>query len=212
MTAPLPAADPAPAAPPAVDILFDLAGTSLPAEHAWLLLQAIAVHLPWLAEDPHAGVHPLRTLPTAHGEALLPLRTKLALRVAQERAADALRLAHTQLAIGDRTLAVGAGKARALAPAATVAAQRVATTAGDLGAFEAEMAQRLAALAIEAHVIAGRPRQGRAGERRIHGYAVTVHGLRAEDSLRIQYAGLGAGRNVGWGLFVPAKTIATATD
>jgi CRISPR-associated protein Cas6 len=199
---------PAAEAPPAVDIVFDLAGSTLPAEHAWALLQAISVHLPWLAEDPRAGVHPLRTVPTGYGEVLLPQRTKLALRVAEERTGDALRLAHARLAVGDCTLVVGAGRARILAPSATVAAQRVAGVARDPAAFETEVARWMAMLRIEAHVIAGRPRHGRAGERELAGYAVTVHGLRAEDSLRLQYEGLGGERNVGWGLFVPAKAIA----
>ncbi len=213
MNASLRTAAPSPvAAPPAVDVVFDLAGTALPVEYASPLLQAISVHLPWLADDPHAGVHPLRTVPTAYGEVLLPQRTKLALRVAQACAGDTLRLAHTRLAVGDRTLAVGAGRVRGLAASATVAAQRVASVAGDSGAFEAEVAQWMAALRIEAHVIAGRPRQGRAGARWITGYAVTVHGLRSEDSLRIQYEGLGGERNVGWGLFVPAKAIAAVVD
>ncbi|MFO1396027.1 MAG: type I-MYXAN CRISPR-associated protein Cas6/Cmx6 [Burkholderiales bacterium] len=200
------------AAPPAVDILFDLAGATLPADHAWPLREAIAAHLPWLRDDPHAGVHPLRTLATAHGEALLPQRAKLVLRVAQARAVDALRLAHAQLVVDGRALAVGTGKPRTLVASATVAAQRVASDAGDAAAFEAEAAQWIAALGIEAHVIAGRPRRGGAGQRSITGYAVTLHGLRGEDSLRVQYEGLGRGRNLGWGLFVPAKAIAVAND
>lgn len=201
-----------PAAPPAVDIVFDLAGTTLPADYAWPLLQAIGARLPWLRDDPHAGVHPVRTVPTAHDEVLLPQRAKLALRVDVERADDALRLAHTRLAVGERMLAVGAGRARALVVTTTVAAQRVASAAGDAAAFEAEAAQWIAGLRIAAHVIAGRPRRGTAGGRTITGYAVTLHGLRGEDSLRIQYEGLGRERNLGWGLFVPAKAIAVALD
>lgn len=200
------------AAPSAVDIVFDLAGDTLPADHAWPLLQAIGAHLPWLPDDPHAGVHPLRTLPTAHGDALLPRRTKLVLRVATQRADDVLRLARTRLAVGERTLAIGAGKARALVAATTVAAQRVASAAGDAAGFEAEAAQWIAGLGIEARVIAGRPRRGGADGRAITGFAATLHGLRTEDSLRIQYEGLGRERTLGWGLFVPAKAIAVAVD
>ncbi len=213
MNAPVHAAESRhPAAPPAVDIVFDLAGTALPADYAWPLLEAIGVHLPWLRDDPYAGVHPLRTAPSTHDEVLLPQRAKLTLRVGVARADDALRLAHTRLAVGERTLAVGAGKPRAIAVSATVAAQRVASTAGDAAAFEAEASELIAGLRIAAHLIAGRPRRGAAGARTITGYAVTLHGLRGEDSLRIQYEGLGGERNLGWGLFVPAKAIALASD
>ena len=64
------AAAPAPAAI-AVDVAFDVAGTSVPADHAWALLQEVEALLPWLADEPAAGIHPLRTAPTTYGVALL---------------------------------------------------------------------------------------------------------------------------------------------
>jgi hypothetical protein len=97
-------------------------------------------------------------------------------------------------------------------PSATVAAQRVASVAADAAAFESEVGAALAALAIACGLISGRPRQGSAGARAIAGFALSLHGLSAADSVRIQAIGLGDDRRLGWGLFVPAKTIVAAPE
>lgn len=197
---------------PAIDIRFGLTGDRLPTDYAWPLFEALAARLPWLATEPGAGVHPLRTLPAGEGEVLLAQRTKLVLRVPQSRSDDALSLARTQLTVGGHALSVGMGAPRALVPSATIAAQRVASPAPDVTAFEGEVADALAARGVAARVIAGRARRSQSGSRLTVGYAVTLHGLRAEDSLRVQREGVGGERALGWGVFVPAKTITIATD
>ena len=201
-----------PRAVPAVDVAFDVAGTSVPADHAWPLMQAVDALLPWLADEPTAGIHPLRMSPTTYGVALLARRAKLVLRVPERRLSAALALAGTVLDVGGSRLAVGAGQARPLRPSATLAAQRVASAAADTGAFETEVGQWLATLGVGAGYIAGRARHGRAGGVDVAGFALALHGLAAADSLRVQAAGMGAHRRAGWGLFVPAKAITAAAD
>ena len=95
-----------------------------------------------------------------------------------------------------------------LRPSATLSAHRVATSAGDDAAFEADVAQALQRMGIGCGLIAGRLRRGSAGEREIAGFALTLHGLGSVESLRIQGEGLGGDRRLGWGIFVPAKSIA----
>ncbi len=196
----------------AVDVAFDVAGTSVPADHAWPLMRAVEALLPWLAGEPTAGIHPLRTAPTTYGVALLARRAKLVLRVPEARLADALALAGSVLDVADSRVVVGAGLARPLRPSATLSAQRVASAAAEAGAFEAEVAQWLAALGVGGRYIAGRARHGSAGGRDVAGFALALHGLAAADSLRIQAEGMGAHRRAGWGLFVPAKAITAAAD
>lgn len=200
------------AASTVVDVAFDVAGTSLPAEHAWPLLSAIEARLPWLADEPLAGIHPLRATATTYGLVLIARRAKLVLRLPEARLADALRLEGAELDVGGSPLGVGGGKARPLAPSATLSAQRVASRSGDAAGFEAEVATGLERLGIAARFISGRRREGQAGERTIVGFALTLHGLGAADSLRVQSAGLGGERRVGWGVFVPAKLIQAADE
>ena len=191
-----------------VDVAFDVTGTSLPADNAWLLAQALERRLPWLADEALAGIHPLRAAATGYGVVLLAQRAKLVLRLPEARLEASLALAGAELDIADCRLAVGEGRARALQPSATLAAQRVATAAGDAQAFEDEVRGLLEDLAVACDLISGRPRHGVAGARAIAGFALTLHGVSAADSVRIQGLGIGGDRRLGWGLFVPAKSMA----
>ncbi len=49
---------------------------------------------------------------------------------------------------------------------------------------------------------------GRAGAREIAGFSVVLHGVKPADSLRLQFEGMGGERGLGWGIFVPHKSIA----
>jgi CRISPR-associated protein Cas6 len=195
-----------------VDVAFDVSGTSLPGEHAWLLLRAVEARLPWLPDEAHAGIHPLRTAPTGYGVVLLAQRAKLVLRLPAARVPNALVLQRATLDVGDSELRVGAGVARSLRPSATLSAHRVATGATDETAFEAGVADTLQRMGIAARCISGRRRDGDAGGRTIAGYALTLHGLGPADSLRVQREGIGGDRRLGWGVFVPAKTIVAADE
>lgn len=191
-----------------VDVVFELAGTSLPSEHALELWRAVAACLPWLAGEPGAGIHPLRTSPSSGGEALLARRAKLVLRVPRARGAEALRLAGRTLNVAGRNLAVGPGAVRPLRAWGTIHAQRVTLGALDDAAFQHAIARALAALGVDCEFITGRRRSQRAGEREIAGYSVALVGVAADASLRVQSAGIGEERALGWGIFVPHKIIA----
>ncbi|MEO8506319.1 MAG: type I-MYXAN CRISPR-associated protein Cas6/Cmx6 [Betaproteobacteria bacterium] len=190
-----------------VDVAFDVRGTSLPVEHAWPLLRAVEALLTWLPGEALAAIHPLRTTPTEYGVVLLAQRAKLVLRLPAARLPDALLLQHATLDVGDSALHVGAGTARTLRPSATLSAQRVASGAGDEGAFEADIADTLQRIGVAARYISGRRRGGEAGGRKIAGFALALHGLGPADSMRIQCEGIGSDRRLGWGVFVPAKAI-----
>ena len=189
------------------DVVFAIAGTSLPAEHAYALWREIVGWLPWFENEPGAGIHPLRAAPGTGESVLLARRAKLVLRVPRERLPDALALAGRSLAIGTG-LEVGAPVERPLRPWATLHAQRVALGVVDEVAFGDEIMRRLAAQGVRGECMTGRRRMQRAGARDIEGYSVVLHGLRPEDSLRVQSEGIGADRALGWGIFIPHKSIA----
>jgi CRISPR-associated protein Cas6 len=193
-----------------IDAVYDVAGTRVPVEHALELLDAIVAALPWFGTTEAVGVHPLRGSGTQLGELLLARRTKLVLRVPAARLGDCAALEGAALALGGHILAVGKCAGRALRPCATLHAQRVTSTAADARGFQDEVAAALAALGVASPFISGQARSGRAGARAIAGFALSVHELNAEDSLRLQQHGVGGDRRLGWGIFVPARTITTA--
>ena len=115
-------------AKPGVDVVFGLGGTSLPHDHAEALALAVAVWLPWLEDEPSAGIHPLRTAPTTQGMVLLARRARLMLRVPAHRAAASLGLSEKRLEVGEG-LAIGGGEVKAFVPSPTLYSGRVASTA-----------------------------------------------------------------------------------
>jgi CRISPR-associated protein Cas6 len=195
-----------------VDVAFDVEGTSLPAEHAWLLQLAIESRLPWLPGEALAGIHPLRAAATTYGVVLLAQRAKLVLRLPAARLPDALLLEDATLDVDGSPLRIGAGMERGLRPSATLSAQRVATDAADAAAFEADVGRALQRMGVDCRFISGRRRRGQAGGREVTGFALSLHGLGPDDSLRVQREGLGGDRRLGWGIFVPAKTIVAADE
>jgi CRISPR-associated protein Cas6 len=193
---------------PYVDVLFEIAGTSVPAEHAWPLWRALAGRLPWLDEEQGAGIHPLRVAPTDYGAALLARRARLALRVRRERVPDALTLAGATLDVAGSTLVVGAGGERALRAWATLYARQVTTGVADEAQFQEDAVRRLAAMGVACECISGRRRTFVAGDREIVAFGLALHNVMPGDSLRVQCEGIGGERVLGCGIFVPHKSIA----
>lgn len=194
-------------APLGIDVVFGLEGTSLPSDHAEALARSVAEWLPWLPEDPTAGIHPLKTAPTSQGMVLVARRARLLLRVPGHRAEASLALAGHRLPVG-AGLTTGRGTARALVPSSTLYAARVSSDAKEERAFEEEVARWLARAEVRCKCIAGRARPLAIGGGMRSAFGLALHGLAPEDSLRIQSEGLGPHRHLGCGIFVPHKTIA----
>jgi CRISPR-associated protein Cas6 len=194
----------------AVDVLFELSGRHVPADCATVLAVAVTAALPWFAAEPSAGIHPLRAAPSTHGTLVLARRARLVVRVPEARATQALALVGRRLDLRGEPVTVGAGHAKALAPSATLFAQRVTTGARDEGHFNDDVVRRLVELGVRCELISGRARSVRAEGREVVGYSLALHGLSPADSLRVQAEGIGGERRLGFGIFVPHKAIATS--
>ncbi len=189
-----------------VDVVFALEGTRLPSEHADALARAVALWLPWLADEPTAGIHPLKTAPTGNGEVLLARRARLLLRVPGHRAQASLALAGRALDVG-QGLQTGRGATRELVPSPTLYAGRVSSDAPDERAFQDEVAGWLAGAGVRCSFISGRMRRFAAGDRTHAAFGLALHGLSPDDSIRVQSEGIGGHRTLGCGVFVPHKAI-----
>jgi CRISPR-associated protein Cas6 len=201
--------DPMDPAEAVVDVAFPLAGEQLPRDHAVALAQALGAHLPWLASDPIAGVHPVKVVVGNGPSALLSRRARLLLRLVRSREPALAALAGCTLMVEGHALRLGTPKARSLLPHGTLYAYFVAAAADDEQAFVAAMAAELRSVGIDCHIVCGKRQQhlGPQGQR-IHGFSLMLHGLSPADSLRIQRLGLGAHRTLGCGIFVPHRSAA----
>jgi CRISPR-associated protein Cas6 len=201
------AATPAAGVPEMVDVAFDFSAPALPGGFEWPLYLAVAALAPWIADSPHAGVHPLRGSRLADGGLLVARRAKLTVRMPRDRACSASVLEGASLEIGRTPARLGQGVFRKFRPAPTLYSPRVVMGADEEDVFCNRLESALDRLAIRGSFLCGRRVEVMFDGRAHAAFSVAVHGLDEAQSLLLQGAGLGAGRPVGCGLFVPHKTI-----
>jgi CRISPR-associated protein Cas6 len=192
----------------ALDYAFTVAGDVIERDYAAGLYRALAAVLPWLEDEPLAGVHPMRGLTPCPSGLIVGGRTRITLRIPEHRAqaCEALQGADLRLA---SLLHVGRASRRDLLPYPVLHSRLVVTGTEDEAGFASDAEAELAALDIDCDIIVGRRGELHVEDRRtLVGYSLMLHGLSAEDSLRAQEHGLGQERKLGCGLFVPHKSIA----
>ncbi|HUL95852.1 MAG TPA: type I-MYXAN CRISPR-associated protein Cas6/Cmx6 [Usitatibacter sp.] len=202
-----------------VDAVFSIACRSLPVDHAWALSQAIQEALPWFAHEPAAGLHTIHGAESGSGwtrpegpDARIELshRAKLALRLPRHRLEAAAALVGRTLDVAGSPLTVQRLAPRPLSRITTLFSRHVV-----LGAAEEEPAfleaagGELEALGVRpGRMLCGRVSLVATPERVYRARSLMVAGLAQEQSLALQRQGLGAGRALGCGLFIPHKDIA----
>ena len=203
----------------AIDVAFRLSGRWLPVDHASALRAAIVKILPWLEDEPDAGIHSIHGAASGNGwerpggesGGMLNLsrRTRLVLRVPVWRAAETAALCGRRLDAGGCELATGERQPRRLKPAGAVFARYVVDEEdGDEERFVERVASELRERSVSARkLLCGRlHRIGSA-----HGVHTTrsllIADLGRDESLALQCRGVGPGRLLGCGLFVPHKDV-----
>jgi CRISPR-associated protein Cas6 len=201
-----------------VDAVFAIACRSLPVDHAYALQQAIEAALPWFAQEPRAGLHPVHGAASGAGwmrpegaDALLQLshRARLALRVPAHRAAEAAVLVGCTLEVAGWPLRVEKMTLRPLSRITTLFARCVVLAEGDEAAFVVAATEALGALGVRAQrMVCGRVTPVATPGRTYQARSLMLAGLTPAQSLLLQQHGLGVGRRLGCGLFIPHKDIA----
>jgi CRISPR-associated protein Cas6 len=187
---------------------FALEGETVPRDHAAALLRALARGLPWLDAEENVAIFALRAAPVAGGRLAVSRRSRLMLRLPATRVRDALALCGTRIEIEDAALTVGRAMTRALIPHGTLYAHRVAAVEDDEIAFMQAVARGLAQLAIRGDFICGKRSSVRGEQGEVAGFSLMLTGLRPAESVRVQTAGLGPHRKLGFGIFVPHRSTA----
>lgn len=204
-----------------VDVLFAMRCKSLPIDHAWALSQQIQKHLPWLSDYRGAGIHHIQVAesnngwvrPTAENALLFPSRrTKLVLRVPAEKLTDLDRLVGEQLSIEDHTITLGSYKKKPLGNSGVIFARHMVM------AEEQSENELMEAVAAEVRSLTGSPIKKmlcgkthsiKTPQEHIKTIHLMIADLDDDTSIKIQQDGLGSGRELGCGLFLPHKSIKT---
>ena len=188
-----------------IDIVFEISGETLPAAYPYALWDELARLVPQFGDNEDVGVIPLRMSASKEGM-LIPKRAKLALRLPLSLVEAASGLSQKRILVAGCELRLGACKTRTIQYYPTLHSHLV-TGEDDELAFMSEAAAMLARMGVEAKLICGQHHTLADEDRSISGYSLVLHDLKPEDSLRVQYAGLGKERRFGCGIFVPYKVI-----
>jgi len=200
-----------------LDLMFSLNGRRLPVDHAYGLSTALQRALPWLEEEPRAGIHLIHVASSQNGWErpsqeegqwlMLSRRTKLTLRLPAERLEAARQLCGQTLEIADQPLIVGGAKTRPLSTQGNIFARYIAgpdeenedeflrRSVTELSARGLRVKKALCGIAHQFLLPAGP----------LHTRSLLLAGLRPEESIQLQRHGLGPYRQLGCGLFLPHK-------
>ena len=204
-----------------VDMVFAIQSKTLPLDHGYALQQAVVRHIPWLYDEPRAAIHQIHVAESANGwnrpqdpsnELLWPSRrTRLVLRLPQNRIEDCQALNGQSLDIDGHELIIGPARQKILSSLTTIFARYVDTDGSDQDQIFIE---KMAEILQQQNIRAKKMMSGLLLKHRLEdGYLLTrklmLAGLSIEDSVRLQQQGIGDRQLMGIGIFLPHKGIDT---
>jgi CRISPR-associated protein Cas6 len=205
-----------------LDLSFAIQCKQLPLDHAWVLSQAIHAALPWFGDEATAGIHTIHVAESGNGwerpdnpanQYLLPSRrTRMTLRIPKHRLQDAQRLSGQTLNLDGFPLGVGIAKEKPLTNSSVIFARYVLSDAGEEEPdFLHRMAQEIRSTADfkVKKMMCGKSYTIHTPEGHLHTRHLMIADLDNDPSIKLQQIGLGDGRKLGCGLFMPHKGIKT---
>lgn len=205
-----------------VDLVYHISCKCLPLDHAHSFSEAIRKALPWIDEEPMAGIHLIHGAESGNGwmrpddasNALLHLskRSRMTLRAPESRVEDAGQLTGTVLDIDGHRLQVGKMKTRLFSTLPTQFARYVVVPDGmdheDEDAFMRYVAEQLQALEVPVRkLLCGLAHAIQHPDGDLYTRSVMLADLEPEQAVRLQQSGIGSHRKMGCGLFLPHKGI-----
>lgn len=208
-----------------VDLIFPAQGSAVPRDHGYSLYASISRVVPAVHKSLDVGIFPIRGAAGGDGTVLLTERSAVRMRVPADRLPALLPLAGKALELDGFRLRLGVPRVAALVPAPALSSPLVLIKLAHANGkdaitpdlFLASARRQLTDLGITAaepglQTYRDGPRKDEPRRRIIRvkeqthvGYAMVVQGLTAEESVRLQSAGLGGRRLMGCGLFLPIR-------
>ena len=207
------------------DLSFKISCKQIALDHAHDLSQALHQALPWLADEERAGVHLIHGAtsgngwqrPEEHdGEGFIYLskRSRMMLRMPKDRFEDVKALVGQTIEVAGNVITVGDYQVKPFTSMGTLFARYI-----QLENNEAEN-QLIDRMSNEMKTIGVTLRKALCGighefvlpEGRVNTMSVMVADLDPEEAVLLQTYGIGRGRKMGFGLFIPHKGIKPVGD
>ena len=199
-----------------VDLIFKLNCKTLPVDHAQALSDALHQALPWIADEENVAIHSIHIAESGNGwyrpegELLqLSRRTRFTLRVPEHRIDDARALKGQQLDIAGHPLTLGDSSIRKLSKLTTLFSRYMADeNAEDETVYMESVYQQLLEKDIKPKkMMAGRRHTIISNEGPLESRMLMLAELELDAAMKLQKEGLGPGRKLGCGIFIPHKGI-----
>jgi CRISPR-associated protein Cas6 len=200
-----------------VDLSFKIRCKQIPTTHAYELAQALYKLLPWLEGEPEIGIHQIHGATTgngwerpADGELMhLSRRAKMQLRVPKDKIEDAKQISGETLDVAGYSVEVGEAGVKLLNPVQTIFSRYVIGPQQlDEDQFVEWMATELKQRDIHVRkLLCGIGHRISTPEGEIETRSVMIADLDKATSLSLQETGVGPGRHLGCGIFLPHKGI-----
>ncbi len=202
-----------------VDLAFVIKCPVLPIDHAHALSVELQAALPWLGGEEYAGIHLIHGAASGNGwyrpedsaNQLLHLsrRARMRLRVPKHRLDDTRELTGRSLDINGYILEVGKSDVQLFTALPTLFSRYVMTRKEiDEEEFMQQAAHEFEALGITCRkMLCGITHTLEFPDGPVSTRSLMVADLEPEASVRLQQVGLGEGRKIGCGLFIPHKGI-----
>lgn len=202
------------------DAVFRIACERLAVDHAAELAEAVCSQAPGIEKSAHSGVHPVHVAGTQngwerpeHANAFLQLskRTPLRIRVELSYANELINLlAGKTLNVGGNTIDVLSGKVRTLSPAATLFSRYLYFPSPDINNCEQAFVNQVSKECQQykfspTKILCGREHVISTNKGKQLTRSVLLADVPAVSSVTLQEQGLGEGRTMGCGLFIPHK-------
>jgi CRISPR-associated protein Cas6 len=207
------------------DLSFKIECKQIALDHAFDLSEALSKALPWLAEEARAGVHMIHGASTgngwqrpeeADGESFIYLsrRSRMQIRLPKERYADAEKLIGQTLDIGGNAVTFGEYQIKPLTSLGTLFSRYVILEENEKeDQFMSRASDELKKVGVHlSKALCGIGHEFDLSTRRVKTMSLMVADLDPEEAVILQQYGVGEGRKMGFGLFVPHKGINPVGD
>lgn len=208
-----------------VDLSFKIECRQIALDHAHDLSTALATALPWLMDEEDTGVHLIHGASSGNGWVrpeeggtedfiYLSRRARMQLRVPKHRIADAQQLSGQTLDVGGYTVTIGESQVKPMTTLGTLFARYIQVEQDET---EDQFLQRIVN-EMQSHdisvkkVLCGIDHEFQLPEGKVKTISVMVADLDPKDAFTLQRKGIGRGRKMGFGLFIPHKGIKPVGD
>ncbi len=207
------------------DLSFKVSCKMVPLDHAQQLSDAILEILPWIKDEPEAGIHMIHGASTGNGWLrpdddtndgciYLSKRSRMQIRLPKTRHEDAKLLIGKTIQLGDHELTFGDFQVKMFSPQGTLFSRYVILGDNETEEqFVGRVSEELKGMGITLRkALCGIGNSFNMQEGSVKTMSIMVADLDPDEAVTLQIRGIGSDQHRGFGLFIPHKGIKAVGD